>query len=350
VEKRSRPRFIVVLIKAYRLLAYRGPKYLFFKILDQIRRRLPRRGSDQSVTAEHWDQQWRDFDFTNPRRNWWDSPRVVQHIYSKIDAKLGGDLGEACACLLRKRAPGRRFERAISIGCGSGFKEMKLLEAGLVGSFDLFEVSQAAIDVGQAEAQKRGLSERVRFHCQNLFAGEIPTAYYDLVHWNNSLHHMSDVDLALAASKQMLRAGGLLYVEDYVGASRFQWNEENLKLVNNLYSLLPSEMKRDPANPGFSLPRKILRPLAEDVIFEDPSEAVDSGRILASLSKHFPRHELLSLGGSVYHPLLAQTIANFDESKAEHRKLLDFILAADDAAEVLSVPPHYAIAVSEKDA
>jgi hypothetical protein len=86
---------------------------------------------------------------------------------------------------------GHPLRLGVSVGCGDGTKEMTLLRSGVVERFVLYEVAEARIANGMANAAKWNLSDRVEFRREivNFAAGD-PT--YDLVYWNNALHHMLD--------------------------------------------------------------------------------------------------------------------------------------------------------------
>ena len=56
--------------------------------------------------------------------------------------------------LLRKHFPNIKFSKALSIGCGNGYKEIMLIEEGLVDNFELFELSTKAIEIGKKKLKK----------------------------------------------------------------------------------------------------------------------------------------------------------------------------------------------------
>lgn len=97
-----------------------------------------------------------------------------------------------------------------------------MLRKGIVGRFDLFELSHERVAHGRAAAVKGGVAERASFHVQDAFARD-EADQYDLVYWNNALHHMFDVRQAFLWSREKLRPGGWLVMDDYVDATRFQW-------------------------------------------------------------------------------------------------------------------------------
>ena len=62
---------------------------------------------------------------------------------------------------------------------------------------------------------------------------------YDLVYWDNSLHHMFNADAAVAWSRGVLRPGGWFLMTDFVGANRFRWSDETYALVDLIRGSLP---------------------------------------------------------------------------------------------------------------
>ncbi len=72
---------------------------------------------------------------------------------------------------------------------------MTLMRAGLVSHFDLYEISDARVQLGQELADRHGRGQRITWHNRAVeFASGALDGEYDLVYWNNALHHMLDVD------------------------------------------------------------------------------------------------------------------------------------------------------------
>lgn len=343
------PRLLILLIKSYRLLISRGPEFLIYKIFKSLKS-LVLKNNRIALTKDHWDKEWTRDQEQSTKLYWWDSPFVVSTVYKRVCPDISEGVGSAAPALLRKHFPNKKFNNALSIGCGNGYKEILLIEKGFVDYFELFELSPKAIEIGRQKAKSLGIEEKITFNNFDPFKSNFEFKKYDLIHWNNSLHHMANVYEALKISNDLLNDRGAIYIEDYVGASRFQWSSENLKIVNRLYKMLPENFKNDPLNPGFSLPKKIMRPLPEDVTSSDPTEAIDSSNILLAIRKYFPNASIYPLGGAIFHPLLNQSIANFDENNPDHLDWLKKILEVDELTMKESIiPPHYAIAISTKD-
>ncbi|MCL1916112.1 MAG: class I SAM-dependent methyltransferase [Desulfovibrionaceae bacterium] len=229
--------------------------------------------------AEHGKKQ------TSPLWSWWSEPAIANYLAKLI-------CGEACDRVADLPVLGIKkycardipFERAISVGCGAGNKEISLLQNGLVKHFTLYDISQEALNKVRASAEKAGLTDALRLVRADAFRDE--RGKFDMVYWDNALHHMMDAHAALSWSKRRLKRGGALVVNDFVGPSRFQWDEELLSMCNEMVSYfgVPPTCKTD----------------AQELERIDPTEAADSGRIKDALLRYFPDALWIPLGGALY--------------------------------------------------
>lgn len=293
------------------------------------------------AAADHWSTT-----SAKPRTRWWMHPAILRHL----NALVGGQAEDGPWAGLERRmhslSDGRGFARGLSVACGSASKEMRLLQKGIVGTFDLFEISQERLAAGKAEAARQGLADRATFHAGDAFAQDLGDRY-DLVYWNNALHHMLDAREALFWSKDRLRPGGWLVMDDYVGATRFQWPDAQLEIASRIRGSLPERLLRDPAHPQRSCAVAVTRPPLARMLATDPTEAADSDNILPSLMEAFPGAQTLFTGGVVYSLALQDVIANFDDVKdaALLQKLLEY-----DAELAAGGQTLYACAFARKQA
>ena len=161
--------------------------------------------------------------------------------------------------MIAKTAGTQSLKRALSVGGGIGEKEMKLLSAGVVEFFDLYEITPLRIEMGIEYALKAGLSHRLTFHAADAFA-ECTRSDYDLVYWNNSLHHMLDTDRTRIVKSERLASGGIFAMDDFVGPSRFQWTDRNLEYASNFRKLLPEAYLYHPDDRSQMILTEITRP------------------------------------------------------------------------------------------
>jgi SAM-dependent methyltransferase len=230
-------------------------------------------------------------------QNWWTSPVLLRHIEHQIsDAAPGGVAGA-----LRAATGGVALGRGLSIGCGSGAKEMLLLQHGCVESFDLYELAEGPAAEARAEAARLGLADRVTVRVANVFDLAEPDSY-DLVYWDHSLHHMYDVEAALAFSIRVLRPGGWLAVNEYTGPTRLQWTQAQADLANAFLGHERAALGPDtpPVRPG-SLYRRLR------LYLRDPSEAPQSDLIEDSFLR-LTGTPMKQLGGAMIHTAAPQVI------------------------------------------
>ena len=273
---------------------------------------------------------------------WWSHPRIVRHVNRLVCGDPIDGPHAGFSRLIQRTAPSGGFGHAISVGCGSGGKEMTLLEQGIVQHFHLCEIGEHRRGQIIAKAEERGVADRVTVHIGNALDRPLDRQY-DLVYWNNALHHMFDVRAALQWSRAGLGAGGLLAVDDFVGPTRFQWTDAELDLASRVRAMLPDRFLPHPRNPQVMIARRPKRPTIEEMMMADPTEAADSEVILGALTDVFPTAEIIRTGGVVYHLALNDVLANFREG--EDDPLLDALLLLDETLAGQG-HSHYAVALA----
>jgi SAM-dependent methyltransferase len=265
---------------------------------------------------EHWSTQYSHK--TPLILRWWQHDRIVCHINERVcgDAIPGQSHG-LYRWLLHDFGP-FPLKHGVSVGAGEAAKEIDVVRLGIVEQFDLFELSTVAIETGRQAIVRDGLADRMSFRHGNAFEQVGP---YDLVFWNNSLHHMYDVDEAVSWSFNVLRPGGLFVFDEYVGPTRMQFSEYVLD-INTLYRrLLSHEYLIDPCSSGQILDA-VHNVDVDALLTLDPSEAADSDNILPSIKKHFPDAVIKPTGGCVYHLGLNDILHNLRNDEAEIARAL----------------------------
>ena len=279
--------------------------------------------------ADHWDR--RTEEKTPNRTKWWQSREVRRHINQMVSGERFEGTGEGLVHVLKDRLEGRILKRGVSVGCGFGNKEMRFIRLGMVKHFDLFELSESRIEKGRMIAENLGVADQVQFHRENAFE-VVEKESVDLVHWNNSLHHMLDVRHAVEWSRRVLVHEGNFFMDDFVGPSRFQWSDRALAVATGVRALLHRSYLRNPHSPPTEiqyLPIQIARPSARRIARDDPSEAAESDQILAAVLEFFPAAEIQRTGGLVYHLALSNVLQNFNEDDPDDIALLRVLLELD---------------------
>jgi SAM-dependent methyltransferase len=251
--------------------------------------------SIEKKIGEHWSERTRN---RRPIR-WMAHPGISQtfnrNVYGSDETFWGDGLLDRLQTDFAGDIP---FGRAVSVACGNGRKEMRLIEQGLVEHFTLFELAENRIKQGEEIAADLGISDRVDFQLADAFKVPDLEESFDLVVWLNALHHMMDTPAAMQWSRDVLKPNGVLMMDDYVGPDRFQWSSDVLEAANSIRATVPDKVFKAEGN---YRPRPRLRRMAtpEQVAGVDPSEAADSERILGALDAVFPDRELFRVSSGV---------------------------------------------------
>lgn len=280
------------------------------------------------IAAKHWDREatkkrkWRN--------KWFLNRQAVEHCNRRICGKPLRREGEGVTELLRQRLGSSTLDKAVSVGCGTGGKELALLKTGLIEKFDLWELSEQRVRLAKENAAKQDLAARVTVRHGNAFE-EVTEPRYDLVHWNMSLHHMPSVREALVWSRQVLRPGGWLYINELAGPNHYQWTDEMISVANRVRQHVPERWLKDYTGRQELLSREVKRPSVASMMKRDPTECQDSEEIPAAIQDVFPDAPMIPIGGVIYYLGLDGLYENLDESDGE--ALAAYLLSDEFLAE-----------------
>lgn len=216
----------------------------------------------------------------------------------------------------------------LSLACGGGETDIRIAKTGKVRRIDGYDISRERIEHATARAKAEGLQDVVSFHVADVTKAELGQGAYDVVLAEGALHHFSPLVTVLDKISQALRKDGLLFINDFVGPTRFQWSTRQLEAANSILRALPLRYRN--RRDGTSKP-DIYRPSRLSMILGDPSEAAESGKIMPEVRKRFEVIEETGYGGTLLHILLAGIAHNFLGDDAETDSLLRAIFAFEDA-------------------
>lgn len=269
-----------------------------------------------TTAGQFWDKHVRT---AADRVNWWSSDACTAAYNEKVCGQAVPGNAKGCRIALAAAA-GRPLARGVSVGAGAGDKERALLLDGIVGEMRLWELSEARAAEARRRAEADGVGERLQARIGNAFAEE--AGAFDLVTWDHSLHHMPDIDSALAWSVDRLNPGGWLMINDYFGPNRLQWRRDEVDLCNRVLD----EIDR---THGTKLRRvrhsNILTRLR--MRHRDPSEAPHSEKIADAIHRHLGA-AVTPIGGLVMNILGGIVVPAFPDD----HPAIAALVAADQAA------------------
>lgn len=222
----------------------------------------------------------------------------------------------------------KRFSRGLSIGCGGGGLERDLIRRGVCERIDAFDGSLGSIAIAQQEAGRAGLASSICYFAADFNDPILPPLTYDIVFVHQALHHVAELERLYAAILTTLKPGGLLWFDEYIGPSRFDWNDRLIKPHRKTYASLPAETRRQ---------EQLLFPIQPD----DPSEAYRSSEIMELLPVGFEVLERLEYGGN----LLSVLFPAIDWEHAEPT-LVETLIAREEELLARGVDPYHTVVVA----
>jgi 2-polyprenyl-3-methyl-5-hydroxy-6-metoxy-1,4-benzoquinol methylase len=102
-----------------------------------------------------------------------------------------------------------RGRNILDVGCGEG--EDAMILAMLGAQVTGLDVSPGAVALAKQRAALNGVSDRTRFVCSALTAGDLPPRSFDVIWIDNVLHHvLDDLETTMRALLQAAKPGALV--------------------------------------------------------------------------------------------------------------------------------------------
>lgn len=256
-------------------------------------------------------------------RSWYNLPCVVSHWNQRITGDANKDWRH---WVIDRHLQGRSSLVGLSLACGLGGKEIEWAKTGIFARLDGWDLSETRIDAARKAAKAEGVGDVLNFVAGDALkiAGD---NRYDVVIADSALHHISPLRQMLKRIAELLRQDGLFIVNDFVGPTRFQWQARQMQAMTGLLHLIPSRYRYRISDGSFK--DRVERPSIARMIWNDPSEAVESSEILPLLKELFCVADLRGYGGTLLHMVLHDIAGNFSCDTAEDVRLLDLLFAME---------------------
>jgi SAM-dependent methyltransferase len=253
---------------------------------------------------------------------WTASPTVRRYLHRLVSGRPDCDW---LTWVEWKHLP-HTVDRALVLGCGSGWLERVLVERGRFRSITACDFAPETVDRARRLAAEKGI-ESIDYRVLDLEREALGGPYGAIIA-NDVLHHITDLEGVARRIHDALAPGGKLIFNEYVGPNRFQYTSERIDLINRYFRLLPDDLRR--VQQGRHVLWRRTRQSAAQVIRDDPTEAVRSEDVLPVFRAAFDVEKEYPYGGGLLNPLLFEVIANFRESDPAHVRLLETLCAAEE--------------------
>jgi SAM-dependent methyltransferase len=286
-----------------------------------------------SQAAETASEYWavdRSVEGTGARPRSW-----LQHktMLAFVNRRVSGDPTVSTLAWFKQKYFPRPVDLALSLGCGFGGFERFGLEVGIAKKFIANDLSEGAIGKARETAAQAGMADRIEYSVANLDECRLPAATYDAIFALSAAHHVFQLENLFRQCRKALKPGGLLFLDEYVGPSRFQSAPEVTGLINRLRTIFPEKYRKSLFTDDGSLIHPYAPSPVEHFEKHDPSEAVRSGEIVNTLKLYFDILEFRPYGGAILHMLFSGIMGNFDENDETDVALLRTLATFEEVME-----------------
>ena len=279
---------------------------------------------------------WNDAEFAErlAHANWMANTAVLMHLNERATGDPARDWLSSWA---HRWFVGDAL-RVLVLGCGEGWLERAIVSWPFVARIDAVDFAEEA--VARARESARGI-EKIHYGVVDLNRDELPPDTYDVVVAHSVLHHVENLEHAYAQLERTMRADATLIVNEYVGPNRFQYSDGVERAINLLLRALPEELR---------CPYDVrVRPTVEEMIANDPTEAVRAEELLAFTEERFEVLERKELGGAILQHLLYGISGNFRFEVPRERSLLEMLCTIDAMlTDAGRIPSDFVISAARK--
>jgi SAM-dependent methyltransferase len=252
-------------------------------------------------------------------RSFWQS----QVAMAEINRRITGDAELSPPAYFVHKYCRKPRERGLSLGWSDGKLERELLSLG--GCRQMVALVSSPEQIEQAGSSTVSeLAERVELVHAHVETWR-PPGRFDLVVTSGVLDRLEELEQLFDLLEGVLAADGLLYVNEFVGPSRFQWTDKQLEIVNRLLERLSPELRLDVVKPERGALGPVSRPSIAALIAGDSSQAARSEEIPGLLHARLDVVEERRWGGAIFHELFNRIMDNF----VDHDDLVRVIMELD---------------------
>jgi SAM-dependent methyltransferase len=238
----------------------------------------------------------------------------------------------------------RRFmvpaaKRVLAIGSGMAFVEEFLVEQGFAEHILAYEMSRSAIEAARQRVADKPYADRLELRSGDVLHESLPDAAFDVVFVQAAIHHFDRIEEMYELMHRVLRPGGLLIFDEYVGPDHHMYEPEVLAIMDRIDECLAPQYRWD--HLARHQRQHVPKPNLEWMLQHDPSEGVHASRILPLTYQWFDVVHRADYGGSIMRPFFTGILPNFDWNDPKDQTVARLVILMEQLLTSHGAIPHY---------
>jgi SAM-dependent methyltransferase len=231
------------------------------------------------------------------------------------------------------------IKKMLAIGSGLASSEEWYVACGYVEHCTAFEMSEVAVERAKERLKAAGLAEKLDMRAGDVRKAGLMPGTFDCVFVQAAIHHFFDIEDMFAFMHSMLKPGGIIVYDEYVGPDHMILEDKTLDLMDEINACLDPNYRRHYITG--EVRDTVERPTREQMIAFDPSEAVHSSQILPLTYRYFDVLQRKDYGGLVLRPFLTGILQNFNfDTNRRDETVARLLVLIEDLLHRYKVIPH----------
>lgn len=258
--------------------------------------------------------------------NWWIIPKIKQRWNYKI---TGDEHTIYEDYLMQNHLAEKQGLKMLSIGSGVCSHELHFATYKNFDNITCIDIAENLLDTAKNKADNLNL-KNINFLVEDIYKTDFEKHQFDIILFHSSLHHFSNIE-GLITEKVMkwLTPDGQLIINEYVGKDRLQFDRRQLKKINDALKTIPQNLRKR-FKTGI-IKRRYYGSGLLRMILADPSECIESSKILPVLRENFKVIEEKPYGGNLLMSVLKDIAHNFiDGDNKQVKSVLSQLFEIED--------------------
>lgn len=282
-----------------------------------------------ALTADQATSDWWAVDRRRKVHSWLQHPIIQQYM----NRRISGDATLPTYLWFKQKYFLKPANHCLILGCGFGDFERGAIHFGIGQQFDAHDISAGAIEKARQAAADAGMGDKIEYYVTDLNQLTLPANTYDAVFIISAAHHILNLENLFLQCQKALKPGAMLFLDEYIGPSRFQSSPFSVGIINRVLAILPPRYRLNLIHNDGRTNDSFVPPTPEIFEQNDPSEAIRSTEIMGTLKHCFEIVEFRPYGGAILHMLFSGIMGNFDEHNETDVALLHILTAFEETLE-----------------